>query len=145
MEHPMKKLLLFGVLALGGVCWFANARTSLAAGGTDVWKVGPNCVGVTNTAQHVCEFLHTQLLIGASRDPFDQWNLIVIEPGTVTSVTCKTEGSNLFQYRGAIPDRPGWGHSMANPWEGSHFGNVGVCRGWINGGNGPVTITATYQ
>jgi hypothetical protein len=143
----MKRLvLLVSVLALVGTYFlFSNERPVRAAGGTDVWQVGPNCVGVANTAQHVCEFYHTQLLIGGSGDPFDQWDLIVIEPAPVTSVTCQTMGTHLFQYRGAIPDRPGWGHSMANPWEGSHYGNVGICRGWINGGNGPVTIRAIYQ
>jgi hypothetical protein len=143
----MKRIvLLVSVLAVVGTCfWFSNVRPAHAAGGTDTWTVGPNCVGVTNTPQHICEFLHTQLLIGASRDPFDQWDLIVIEPGTITSISCQTMGTNIFQYRGAIPDRPGWGHSMANPWDGSHYGNVGVCKGWINGGNGPVKVTAIYQ
>jgi hypothetical protein len=141
----MKRLvLLVSVLvAVGTYFWFSNERPAHAAGGTDVWDVGPNCVGVTNTAQHICEFIHTQVIIGASRDPFDQWNVIVVEPGIVTGVTCQTSGSNIFQYMGAVP--PQYGGTKANPWQGSHYANIGICKGWINGGNGPVKITATYQ
>ena len=137
----MKTLvLLVSVLAVVGACfWFTTVRPAYAAGGTDVWQVGPNCVGVTNTAQHVCEFAHTQLRVGEDRTPYDQWDLIVIEPGTVTNVTCQIMAPNLMPYTG------GFGGAKTNPWAGAHYGNVGICRGWINGGNGPVKVTATYQ
>ena len=133
----MKKLgVLLGFLAIVGAYFcFSNARPTHAAGGSDVWQVGPNCVGVTNTAQHYCDFVRNQLGIA----PYDQWNIVVVEPGKVTGVTCQTTGPNIFQFMGAFNG------DKRNPWEGSHYGNVGICRGWINGGNGPVKITANYE
>lgn len=130
----MKKTL--GILALGACCCFLFSHPAFAQ--SDVWTVGPNCVGVQNTDQHRCEFIRTQLFIGQSRDRFDQWNLITVEPGVVTDVTCQTSGTNIFQYLGALGDK-------SNPWKGAHYSNVAICRGWINGGNGPVTMTVTYQ
>jgi hypothetical protein len=137
----MKKIvLLASALAFAGTCfWLSNLRPAHAAGGTDTWTVGPNCVGVTNTAQHVCEFAHTQLHVGADPTPYDQWDLIVIEPGIVTSVSCQIMGPN------SMPYTAGFGGSKVNPWAGAHYSNVGICRGWINGGNGPIKVTATYQ
>jgi hypothetical protein len=132
------KTLLLSIIVLGALCC---SLSQPAFAGTDSWgPVGPNCVGVQNTAQHICEFIRTQLRIGQSGDPFDQWNLITVEPGVVTDVTCQIAqgATSIFQYMGALGNK-------ANPWKGSHYGNVAICRGWINGGNGPVTMTVTYQ
>lgn len=134
------KTLWLGILILGAFCC-AFSHPAYAA--TDTWKVGPNCKGVQNTAQHMCEFVHTQVIIANDGTPYDQWDLIFVEPGVVTDVTCRTEGPNIFRNLGAAP--PPLGGNKANPWTGSHYGNVGICRGWINGGNGPVTMTVTYQ
>jgi hypothetical protein len=130
------KTLLLSVLVLGALCC---SLSQPAFAGTDTWTVGPNCVGVNNSAQHICEFIRTQLRVGADTTPYDQWNIIVAEAGTVTSVKCQTSGTHLFQYMGAFNG------DKSNPWTGAHYGNVGICRGWINGSNGPVTITVTYQ
>jgi hypothetical protein len=136
----MKRLVLcISAVVLGIACiWSARPHVTHAAGGTDVWKVGPNCQGVTNTAQHICEFGRTQLHVAGDGTPYDQWDIIVVEPNPVTSVSCELLAPNL------IPFKAAFGGSNASPWAGSHYGNVGICRGWINGGNGPVQITATY-
>jgi hypothetical protein len=135
----MKKKFMLGVLLLVvGACCIATLHRAHAAGGPDVWIVGPNCQGVKNTEQHVCEFSRTQLHVGEDHTPYDQWTIVVIEPSTVTGVTCQIMAPNMMPYMGAF------GGDKANPWAGSHYGNVGICRGWINGGNGPLKITATY-
>jgi hypothetical protein len=52
-------------------------------------------------------------------------------------------GDHQFEFIGAAPAQ--WGGKKNNPFKGAHYGHVGICRGWINGGNAPVKITATYQ
>lgn len=141
----MKKTLVLGVLVLASVClWFANPHPARAAGGTDNWAGVPaNCQGAKTDGRHVCEFIHTQVRIGADANPFDQWTLVAIEPGIVADVTCTTHGTNIFRILGSAP--PQWGGNKANPWKGSHYGDVAVCSGWINGGIGPVDMSVIYQ
>jgi len=69
---------------------------------------------------------------------FDQWNVIAIEAGPVTQVTCSYQNSQLFRFEFPVDKQ------ATNPWPGEHYGNVGLCRGWIDGGNGPVSINVTY-
>lgn len=136
------KTLLLSILVLAALCCLSQPVFA----GTDSWgPVGPNCKGVQDTIQHRCEFVHTQLFVGRDGTPFDQWNLITVESGVVTDVTCQIDprATNIFQYMGVVP--PEFGGTKANPWKGSHYGDVAICRGWINGGNGPVTMTVTYE
>ena len=129
----------FGLLVLG-MCYCLSSRPTVADDlVTDTWQVGPNCSGVVSTSQHICDFIRTQVFFPGDGTAYDQWNLIVVEAGPVVSVSCQTTGSNEFHYK--------QGHQASKPQTvpGDHYGNVGVCRGWINGGNAPVSITAQYQ
>jgi hypothetical protein len=147
-EGAAMKTLLLSILALGVCCCLfsnsavaqkKNAPKAAPAPQTDSWpNVPANCQGVQNTGQHICQFVRTQVRIGADANPFDQWNLVAVEPGTVTGVSCQTAGTNIFEYGGSNgPKR--------NPFPGDHYGNVGICRGWINGGIGPVSMSVTYS
>jgi hypothetical protein len=138
----IKTLLFLGLVSVFGLCLFLFIiDTADAVNSTDTWQVGPNCKGVNNTPQHRCDFVPTQVKIGNDNTLFDQWNLIAIEPGVVTDVSCQTFGSNLFEFRGAVPPRS----SKRNPFPGEYYGNVAICKGWINGANGPVKMTVAYR
>jgi hypothetical protein len=137
----MKRLLLFGTVAVFlGCLWFVNTRTAQAVDTTDTFeRVPANCQGVTSNERHVCEFIPTQVTIQNDPTPYDQWNLIAVEPGKVTSVSCQMAGTHLFEFQASNGSKP-----KRNPFPGETFGNVAMCRGWINGGVGPVTMTVTY-
>ena len=132
----MKKTLVLGIFVLGAYCCLL---LNTAHAQTITWTVKPNCNGFTPTAGHWCEFKRTQLRVGGDNTPYDQWNLIVEAPGPVTDVSCKQTGPNQFEYMAAF------GGPKRNPWPGDHYGNVAICRGWINGGEAPVIVTVTYQ
>jgi len=130
----MKKTLVLGILVLGACCClFSNT----AHAQTITWNPRPNCKD-SAPAQRWCEFKRTQLHVGEDHTPYDQWNLIVEAPGPVKSVTCQITGTNQFEYMAAF------GGPKRNPFPGDHYGNVAICRGWINGGEAPVIVTVTY-
>ncbi|MGC1477178.1 MAG: hypothetical protein WA804_15125 [Terriglobales bacterium] len=97
----------------------------------------PNCKD-SAPAQRWCEFKRTQLHVGGDNTPYDQWNLIVQAAGPVKTVTCTITGTNQFEYMAAF------GGPKRNPFPGDIYGDVAICRGWINGGEAPVTVTVTY-
>ena len=121
---------------------------------SDTWtNVPANCQGAQISVTHICRFLQTQIIIQGNvikeeikdpakikSTPYDQWNLIAVEPGPVTHVTCTHHGGWLSRF-----ELPVHGYHDDNPWDGEYYGNVGMCRGWINGGNGPVDMSVTYQ
>jgi hypothetical protein len=131
----MKRTLVFGTLVLGACCCLFS---SSAIAQTITWQPRPNCKDAT-PAQRWCEFKRTQLHVGGDNTPYDQWNLIVEAPGPVTDVSCKITGPNQIEY-GAAFNGP-----KRNPFPGDHYGNIGICRCWINGGEAPVVVTVTYQ
>jgi hypothetical protein len=135
----MKKTLVLGILVLGACCCFLFRHPVFAqAPNPIVFTVNGNCDNDPHTPHQWCTFLHTQIRLGASRDPFDQWNLIVEAPAPVKKVTCYYTGPNEFhylQYKEA--NKP---QTVA----GEIYGNNGICRGWINGGKAPVSITVAY-
>jgi hypothetical protein len=137
----MKTILSLCILILVA-CLAATPRPAQAAGGTDSWtSVNANCDGVANTAQHICEYKYTLVFIKGDNTPFNEWLHMTVEPGNVTDVRCQTHGTNIFRLEGSVPP----GNHKENPWAGTHYGNIALCRGWINGGNGPVDMIVTYQ
>jgi hypothetical protein len=136
----MKRLIMsLGVLAIGICCWVSFPRPAHAHGGSFSWTIDPACKNYSPTPQRWCNFLRTQIRLGASQDAFDQWNVIAEAPGPVTSVTCKTTGSNEFHFLQYMQEN--------KPAEvpGDHYGNVATCRGWINGSDANIVITVTYK
>jgi hypothetical protein len=128
--------LLFCALSLG-VCssLFANS----AAAQSITWETRPNCKDAPFAYGHVCEINLTPTTIGNDNTPYNQWTLSVWVPGIVTAVTCQLTGSNQFEYWAAF------GGPKRNPFPGEFYGNVGFCRGWINGGEAPVIMTVYYR
>ena len=128
-----------GILALGAFCWVIFSRPVAAQAKTLTWKIDPACKNYNPTPQRWCDFFQTQIHLGESNDACDQWNVTAEAPGVVTDVSCKTTGAGEFhflQYKEA---------NKPQVVPGQHYGNIGVCRGWINGGDANIEITVTYK
>jgi hypothetical protein len=89
----------------------------------------PNCTRHPErlSPKRRCDFQHTQIHIGESKDPFDTWNLYMDAPGPVYEVGCKHTGQNEMDDRG-IPE-----------------GNTGHCTGHINGGDAEIEMYVKWK
>jgi hypothetical protein len=97
----------------------------------EYWAMDPNCMGHPErlSKTHRCQFQHTQIHIGASRDPFDTWNLYMDAPtnAQVYEVGCQHTGQNEMDDQG-IPQ-----------------GNTGLCTGHINGGDAEIRMYIKWK
>jgi hypothetical protein len=131
----MKTLLC--VLALGACCClFSNAASAQQS---IFWKVKPNCKDYI-PPDHTCQLVDQAVTINGDTTPYHEWILTIKAPRIVTGVKCHLTGDHQFEYAGPDGNSP-----KRNPFPGTWDGFVGMCRGWINGGDAPVEMTVFFR
>jgi hypothetical protein len=96
------------------------------------WQMDPACHNFVADATHRCKFTHTQMSFAGDNTPYDHWDLSVQAPGAVYAVECQTVASNEF-------------NEIKGDTRGEIDGSWARCKGWINGGDGPVNVHAFYK
>ncbi len=96
------------------------------------WEVDPACQHFQPDSNHRCTFTHTQTSFAGDNTRYDHWDISLKAPGPVSEVSCQATGSNEF-------------NEVKGDTRGELEGEWARCRGWINGGDSNIRLTAHYQ